>query len=107
MWTDSGHHNEEAYESIVDQLPDTFTYEELKHALKEVQVKLEPRQENLTFLQEVKWLALSHYEMTFSTDTSVCERVIFPIADTEKKGIEDARFVRFVEIGRASGRERV
>ncbi len=96
MWSDSGHRNDEAYESIVDQLPDTFTYEELRHTLKEVEVKLEPRQENLTFLQEVKWLALSHYEMTFSVDTSVCERVIFPIADTEKNGIEDARFVRFV-----------
>lgn len=96
MWTDSGHSNEEAYESVVNQLTDTFTYEELKHAIKEVQVKLEPREENLTFLQEVKWLASSHYEMTFSADTSVCERVIFPIADTEKNGIEDARFVRFV-----------
>ena len=96
MWTDSGHSNEEAYECIVNQLTDTFTYEELKRAIKEVQVKLEPREENLTFLQEVKWLASSHYEMTFSADTSVCERVIFPIADTEKNGIEDARFVRFV-----------
>jgi len=96
MWTDSGYRNEEAYESIADQLTDTFTYEELKQALKEVQAKLEPHGENLAFLQEVKWLASSHYEMTFSADTSVCERVIFPIADTEKNGIEDARFVRFV-----------
>lgn len=96
MWSDSGYRNEEAYESIVDHLEDTFTYEELKQALKEVQVKLEPRQENLAFLQEVRWLASSHYEMTFSADTSVCERVIFPIAETEKNGIEDARFVRFV-----------
>ncbi len=96
MWSDSGYRNDEAYEIISNQLQDTFTYEELKQALKEVQVKLEPRQENLAFLQEVWWLASSHYEMTFSADTSVCERVIFPIADTEKNGIEDARFVRFV-----------
>ncbi|SEL33531.1 glycoside hydrolase family 130 protein [Parapedobacter koreensis] len=96
MWSDSGYRNDEAYEIISDQLDDTFTYEELKQALKEVQVKLEPRQENLAFLQEVRWLASSHYEMTFSVDTSVCERVIFPIADTEKNGIEDARFVRYI-----------
>ncbi|MFC3196634.1 glycoside hydrolase family 130 protein [Parapedobacter deserti] len=96
MWTDSGYRNDEAYEIISEELKETFTYEELKQALKEVQVKLEPRQENLAFLQEVKWLASSHYEMTFSADTSVCERVIFPIAETEKNGIEDARFVRFV-----------
>lgn len=97
MWSDSGYRNDEAYEIISDQLQDTFIYEELKQALKEVQVKLEPKQENLAFLQEVRWLASSHYEMTFSADTSVCERVIFPIADTEKNGIEDARFVRFVD----------
>ncbi|WP_257668623.1 glycoside hydrolase family 130 protein [Parapedobacter tibetensis] len=97
MWSDSGYRNDEAYEIISDQLQSTFTYEELKHGLKEVQIKLEPRQENLAFLQEVNWLASSHYEMTFSADTAVCERVIFPIAETEKNGIEDARFVRFVD----------
>jgi predicted GH43/DUF377 family glycosyl hydrolase len=41
------------------------------------------------------WLASSHYEMDFSVDTAISERVIFPIADTEMKGIEDARFVKF------------
>ena len=97
MWSDSGYRNDEAYEIISDQLQDAFTYEELKQALREVQVKLEPRQENLAFLQEVRWLASSHYEMTFSADTAVCERVIFPIAETEKNGIEDARFVRFTD----------
>ena len=33
----------------------------------------------------------------FSVDTSISERVIFPIADTEIKGIEDARFVKFTD----------
>ncbi len=96
MWSESGYRNEEAYQVIAGQLQDTFTYEELKVALANARVKLEPRQENLAFLQEVNWLASSHYEMTFSEDTSVCERVIFPIAETERNGIEDARFVRFV-----------
>jgi predicted GH43/DUF377 family glycosyl hydrolase len=41
------------------------------------------------------WLALSHYEIDFSLDSSISERVIFPISDTEKNGIEDARFVKF------------
>jgi len=35
--------------------------------------------------------------MDFSVDTDISERVIFPLADTEIKGIEDARFVRFTE----------
>jgi predicted GH43/DUF377 family glycosyl hydrolase len=49
------------------------------------------------FLREIMWLASSHYEMDFSLDTDISERVIFPIADTEKRGIEDARFVCFTD----------
>jgi len=43
------------------------------------------------------WLALSHYEIDFSIDSAISERVIFPISDTEKNGIEDARFVKFID----------
>lgn len=41
------------------------------------------------------WLALSHYEIDFSLDSAISERVIFPVSETERNGIEDARFVRF------------
>jgi predicted GH43/DUF377 family glycosyl hydrolase len=43
------------------------------------------------------WLARSHYEIEFSLDSAISERVIFPISDTEKNGIEDARFVKFIQ----------
>ncbi|MFA5299542.1 MAG: glycosidase, partial [Lutibacter sp.] len=33
----------------------------------------------------------------FSIDSAISERVIFPISATEKKGIEDARFVKFTD----------
>jgi predicted GH43/DUF377 family glycosyl hydrolase len=49
-------------------------------------------------INEIMWLASSHYEMDFSVDTAISERVIFPISDTEMKGIEDARFVRFADV---------
>jgi predicted GH43/DUF377 family glycosyl hydrolase len=45
----------------------------------------------------MSWLANSHYEVTFSLDTAISERVIFPVSYTETKGIEDARFVRFID----------
>jgi predicted GH43/DUF377 family glycosyl hydrolase len=44
-------------------------------------------------------LASSHYELDFSLDTALSERVIFPISITEKNGIEDARFVKFMDTG--------
>jgi predicted GH43/DUF377 family glycosyl hydrolase len=84
-----------AYAAIEQKLTKTFTYEELKRYVDETS-RL-PGMDGTTahFLREIMWLASSHYEMDFSLDTDISERVIFPIADTEKRGIEDARFVRF------------
>lgn len=45
----------------------------------------------------VHWLAESNYQVHFSPTTRVSERIIFPISSNESNGIEDARFVRFVE----------
>jgi predicted GH43/DUF377 family glycosyl hydrolase len=40
-------------------------------------------------------LAKANYEIRFSPDQDVSERIIFPLSPTETNGIEDARFVRF------------
>lgn len=75
-------------------LPDTFTYEQLRQFTQKIKQQ-ELSAEDLIFLNHVLWLASSHYEMRYSLDTSISERVIFPILDTEKNGIEDARFLQF------------
>jgi len=46
---------------------------------------------------KVLWLADSYYEIVFSLDTDISDRVIFPISEYERKGIEDARFVHFID----------
>ncbi len=43
------------------------------------------------------WLARSNYEVIFRRDHQISERVIFPVTENERGGIEDARFVRFVD----------
>lgn len=89
--------NSEAYSLMMKKLTDTFTYEELKRYVAETKLLVAGDARSLVLLDEIMWLASSHYEMDFSVDTDISERVIFPIADTEIKGIEDARFVRFTE----------
>ncbi len=82
---------------ILDKLNDRFTYSELKQCIEETK-KTYPFSETKTLtLEQIMWLASSHYDIEFSVDTSLSERVIFPITDTERNGIEDARFVRFVD----------
>ena len=43
------------------------------------------------------WLAESNYEIHFAPSSDMSERIIFPVSPNESNGIEDARFVRFVE----------
>ena len=83
--------------SDVDQkLGDRFDYEELK------KIVLEARK-NTTDPTELRQLTLilalsdSYRRISFSKDTDISDRVIFPISDFESKGIEDARFVRFTD----------
>jgi len=82
---------------VLEKLGDKFTYGELKRAVVETRKthQLTPNKELI--INQMVWLALSHYEIEFSLDSAISERVIFPISDTEKNGIEDARFVRFTE----------
>jgi len=86
----------DVFEVLKGKFPDSFTYDELIRYVKEIRtdIKLSPDSEIL--MQQILWIASSHYEISYSLDTSISERVIFPISDTEKNGIEDARFVRFV-----------
>src|SRR5258706_4435154 len=42
-------------------------------------------------------LARSLNDIQLKQDTGITERVIFPVSDSESRGIEDARFVRFMD----------
>lgn len=82
---------------ILDELGDTFTYGELKRCVNAARSRLELSATKELLLSEIMWLANSHYEIEFSLDTAISERVIFPVSETERNGIEDARFVKFTE----------
>ncbi|MDD4921104.1 MAG: glycoside hydrolase family 130 protein [Bacteroidales bacterium] len=82
-------------ELILDKLNDQFTYNELRKSIEEARKENHLTYDNGNLLNQITWLASSHYELEFSMDTHISERVIFPVSTNEKKGIEDARFVKF------------
>ena len=43
------------------------------------------------------WLASSNYRVSFPASVDISERVLFPSGPAESRGMEDARFVRFVD----------
>ena len=82
---------------VLEKLDDSFTYGELKRAVEEIKNIHQLSADNNLIINQMMWLAKSHYELEFSLDSAISERVIFPISETEKKGIEDARLVKFTD----------
>ncbi len=82
---------------ILNKLGDRFTYGELKKVVEETRKSSHLIESKELLINRIMWLASSHYEIEFSLDTAISERVIFPVSETEKNGIEDARFVKFTD----------
>jgi predicted GH43/DUF377 family glycosyl hydrolase len=83
---------------LLGQLPEVFTSKELKDKIESLHttpVFPIPRQ-NKTF-EVMDWLINSNYEINFHPHHRISERVIFPVSKNECRGIEDARFVRFID----------
>ncbi|MBL0358792.1 MAG: response regulator [Chitinophagaceae bacterium] len=84
-------------EKIIDPLNDTFIFRELHNNIKKFADNNEITVANNKVLQAIKFIANSQYRISFSLDTAISERVIFPVTDAESNGIEDARFVKFTQ----------
>lgn len=82
---------------ILDKLNEKFTYDELSKCIDDAKKSLQLTPDKELLFNELMWLASSHYELDFSLDTNISERVIFPVSSNEKNGIEDARFVKFID----------
>lgn len=82
---------------VLARVPDQFDIEELDAACtscRDLRIPTVMRRETLDV---VHWLATSNYDLIFQPDSMIAERVIFPQGPNESHGMEDARFVRFVD----------
>jgi predicted GH43/DUF377 family glycosyl hydrolase len=83
---------------LMKSLPRDFTLTELEAAMVRTTRELGPLPREIQRTTEcVQWLAQSNYEVHFPETVAVSERIIFPVSSNESNGMEDARFVRFVE----------
>jgi predicted GH43/DUF377 family glycosyl hydrolase len=85
--------------TILDPLPENFTYHELQRSLAGYRKRVggRPSHEEGRALDCIMWLAKSNYEVLFHESVPLSERIIFPVSDNESNGIEDARFVHFTD----------
>jgi predicted GH43/DUF377 family glycosyl hydrolase len=88
---------DDSAQMVIGPLNPTFTLEELEKSQTEALLKAPESRELQRAMECMHWLAESNYEIYFNSTSAVSERIIFPISSNESNGIEDARFVRFVE----------
>ena len=86
--------NIDVLKEVEGKLDHHFEYSNLRSIILDSQKLQEDDMKKLEY-DKVLWLADSYYEIVFSLDTDISDRVIFPISEYERKGIEDARFVEF------------
>ncbi len=85
-------------QGVLTQLEDHFTMEHLRAALGVLRRLNRGRGQDVDrALNDILMLAQANYAIYYDRDSDLSERVIFPYAPTESNGIEDARFVRFVD----------
>jgi len=88
----------DAAKAIFRNLPACFTPEEMERAIDAVRAAGACTAGEMTdTIIHIKWLTESNYEVFFPHGQLISERVIFPVSQNESNGVEDARFVRFVE----------
>ncbi|MFY7653181.1 MAG: response regulator, partial [Chitinophagaceae bacterium] len=88
---------------VLAKLKFEFDYNDLNRAIEETKHEINANEDQQKTLRSITWFSYAHYEITFSLDTGISDRVIFPISSEESNGIEDARFVKFTD---DDGRER-
>ena len=86
----------EVLDEVGSRLQEKFDYSLLRRVILDSKNLQESDLKKLEY-DKVLWLSDAYHEISFSRDTDISDRVIFPISEFERKGIEDARFVRFVK----------
>jgi predicted GH43/DUF377 family glycosyl hydrolase len=82
---------------VLDALPARFSPVELELALADLGDQILTRTSARETIDHIRWVAASNYDTVFPEDSAISERVLWPMGPTETHGMEDARFVRFVD----------
>ena len=83
-------------QNVINSLPGVFIIEELQDVLHQERERFSPVdiQADRSY-QAIMLLAESNYEVHFTSQSKLSQRILFPSGPSQSNGIEDARFVRF------------
>jgi predicted GH43/DUF377 family glycosyl hydrolase len=87
----------EAANYVFDELGERFTRSDLDARLDSLRANLSTRGHGERAVALIRTIATRFYAVEFPSDVTVSERVLWPSMEAEQAGMEDARFVRFVD----------
>ena len=91
------HDSGEAADYVLDALGERFTRADLDERLDKLQTHRATRGHAAETIALMRTIATRSYGIEFSADTELSEHVLWPASVAEAGGMEDARFVRFVD----------
>jgi predicted GH43/DUF377 family glycosyl hydrolase len=94
---DRAHHDAEAITWVLEPLGEQFSAEELDARLAALDEQRDTRRNVVETVARLRQQASRSYRARFPATAGFAERVLFPANAVESHGIEDARFVRFVD----------
>ena len=83
---------------LLQKLPELFTTTDLNEQIDRMDGRKNLGKRFQSELrQTLDWMQKNVYAVRFRSDTRISGRVLFPVIESESRGIEDARLVRFTE----------
>jgi predicted GH43/DUF377 family glycosyl hydrolase len=89
--------NEKITRKLLRGLKQKFTMDDLEKRISKIRATKHRLLDKQHVIDSALWLARSNYEVIFRPEEPISERVLFPVTENESSGIEDARFVPFVD----------
>jgi predicted GH43/DUF377 family glycosyl hydrolase len=90
-------HDGESAAFVLDALGPTFTPDELEDRLDALGRQRDTRRNVTATIDRLRRIAARSYRAGFPEDVELSRRILWPAVAAESHGMEDARFVRFVE----------
>jgi predicted GH43/DUF377 family glycosyl hydrolase len=108
--TTSGHHSRDVFHGkladldddrenasyVLDPMPDRFDNADLRASIDRLAADGATRRNTATTIDNLRSIARASYRVDFEPLGDISEQVLWPRAPAESHGMEDARFVRFV-----------
>lgn len=87
----------EIFNAVLHKLPAEVRSSDIEVAIGELPGEFFGHYESRERVEAIRLVGRSAYRVEFPADSDLSQRVLLPAADEERGGMEDARFVRFVE----------